>query len=170
MRTATLVLLTLALLAPHVAACDTSLSAVNVSCIQDRNCSFHGRCDASSGVCVCDTNYITYNNAEGVGCNYNQKKQLVAFLLSFFVGYTGAEHFYLGNLGVGAGKLVYVIAGCILVALLQCVVKDSKNGELVFVIAKVLYYIGCFVWVLYDLITIGQCSQLDGNGAPLVAW
>lgn len=34
------------------------------------------------------------------------KKPIVAFLLSFFLGYMGIDRFYLGNVGMGIGKLL----------------------------------------------------------------
>lgn len=44
-------------------------------------------------------------------CISTSKKQLVAFLLSIFLGELGVDQFYVGNIGLGVGKLL-TCGGC----------------------------------------------------------
>ena len=60
--------------------------------------------DCNNGVCVeyfclCTKGFVSYGTNQT--CNYQQKEKLTAFLLSFLIGSTGADWFYLaqGNAG-----------------------------------------------------------------------
>lgn len=48
---------------------------------------------------------------ESTPCVSEDKKQLVALLLSIFVGEFGVDQFYIGNIGLGVGKLL-TCGGC----------------------------------------------------------
>ena len=67
------------------AACliDNCLTA---SCQTDEDCN-HGKC-LSNQTCLCDKGFVTFNSTSQ-NCNYEQKKKLTAFLLSFLLGLTG---------------------------------------------------------------------------------
>ena len=54
-------------------------------------------------ICECDVGWI---NHDGKPCSYELKPKLTAFLISFFVGWLGADWFYLAQ-GSGA----YICAG-----------------------------------------------------------
>lgn len=54
-----------------------------------------GKC-SEYGTCVCKIGYTTFGT-DGKYCNYEQKEKLTAFLLSFFIGSTGADWFYLSR-------------------------------------------------------------------------
>ena len=56
------------------------------SCSNDSNCN-NGMCRNS--VCVCNSGYVSFGS-NGT-CNYEQKKKLTAFLISFLIGTTGAD-------------------------------------------------------------------------------
>ena len=71
-------------------------------CKTDLDCK-HGSCNTTSGNCTCNTGYVNYNDQP---CDYEQKEKLTAFLLSFLIGTTGADWFYLSN-----GKGGYITAG-----------------------------------------------------------
>jgi len=70
-------------------------------------CSEHGHCyydlmeynsnrtNENLEKCICDTGYATQNNT-GIHCCYEQKSQIMAFLMEFVVGF-GLGHFYIGN-------------------------------------------------------------------------
>lgn len=103
---------------------------------------FQGTCtpyNATTSFCVCDRSYIT-KDGDNV-CSYHQKSELVAFLLSLFVGGVGADWFYLAE-----GNGVYIFAG----------------------VAKLLTVGGFGIWWLVDWIRILCGDFHDGQGVPLV--
>ena len=61
-------------------------NCLTASCQTDTDCN-HGKC-LSNQTCLCDKGYVTFNSTSQ-NCNYEQKKKLTAFLLSFLVGLTG---------------------------------------------------------------------------------
>lgn len=111
-------------------------------------------------------------------CAYHQKSQLVAFLLSFFVGWTGADYFYLGQTGIiklltcGIGGLILLILGACVLAL--CIAGKSADGISCFgnfmntLIG--LEALAGFGWWLACVIMIGIGSMHDGNGYPMQTW
>ena len=91
---------------------------VNISwaqtCDDQVNCNGHGECQILSNntfTCDCEEGW-TSDPSEGeivdgnlVFCNYEQKQQLVAFLLSFFLGAYGGGRWYCGLYTTAAIKL-----------------------------------------------------------------
>jgi hypothetical protein len=82
----------------------------NLKCTVDKDCN-NGVC--TSGNCTCNSGYVDYKDG---ACNYLQKEKLTAFLLSFLIGTTGADWFYLsvgngGYIAAGVFKLLTGIAG-----------------------------------------------------------
>eukprot|EP01084_Bolivina_argentea_P313714 543305_1 len=71
------------------------------TCIPQINCNDRGTCvtDDTGWHCKCVEGFTTYpeptqEEENRVYCNYQQKDQLVAFLLSFFLGLFAAGRFY----------------------------------------------------------------------------
>ena len=128
-----LAVLALAVAAPGVAG--------HSECDKSQDCGFpNGNC--VDGQCVCDEDYWTkYTPGQKiVYCQEKKKDQLTAWLLSFFLGYAGADWFYLAR---GNGN--YIAAG----------------------VFKLLTLGGCGIWWLVDWIRIlcetfpdGQDNQL----------
>jgi TM2 domain-containing membrane protein YozV len=64
--------------------------------------------------------------------DFSDKNKLVASILSFFLGYLGVDRFYLGNIGLGVGKL-FTLGGFGLWAIIDFIyivsgnAKDGKN-------------------------------------------
>lgn len=113
-------------------------------CLFDADCN-HGTCRQRSHQtptwqCECNE---PYTSADDEICNYKQKNKLTAFLLSIFVGWFGADWFYLAR-----GHAAYIVAG----------------------IFKLLTAGGLGVWWLVDWIRILTDSFSDGNGVPLADW
>ena len=113
----------------------------STACTVDADCG-NGVCvqDGSSLVynCQCNSGYVDDNN--GTVCGYEQKSELVAFLLSFFIGVFGADWFYLCK-----GNGLWIFAG----------------------IMKLLT-LGFFgIWWLVDWIRILCGAFGDGNGYAL---
>ena len=77
---------------------------VNSACVNDLDCN-NGECKNKT-YCKCDDGYTTHGTDAGP-CNYKQKNKLTAFMLSFFIGNTGADWFYLAE-GNG-GKLFFLV-------------------------------------------------------------
>ena len=76
----------------------------------DIDCNGHGICSALTNSCECDIGYTSYGSRDGTDCNYKQKYQMNAFLLSLFLGEFGAGRFYVGDYMLGSLKLMlYVV-------------------------------------------------------------
>ena len=75
----------------HIFLAMINLSLFNLlngqSCTTDSNCN-NGICTKNI-TCVCNPGFVSYGT-NGT-CNYEQKQKLTAFLLSFFVGFYGAD-------------------------------------------------------------------------------
>ncbi|KAG5187501.1 hypothetical protein JKP88DRAFT_141257, partial [Tribonema minus] len=87
--------------------------------------------------CECDTGYVSIDSE---ACSYRQKSELVAFLLSFFVVFVGADWFYLAS-----GDAGYIVTG----------------------VFKLVTVGGFGVWWLVDWIRILAGAFPDGNGVAL---
>eukprot|EP00455_Lapot_gusevi_P034748 TRINITY_DN3843_c0_g1_i11.p1 TRINITY_DN3843_c0_g1~~TRINITY_DN3843_c0_g1_i11.p1 ORF type:complete len:207 (-),score=62.73 TRINITY_DN3843_c0_g1_i11:209-829(-) len=146
-------------------------------------CGSHGLCNDAKTACICLDNYITFNSNDGTQCNYEQKKQLTAFLLQFFLGAVGAGDWYVGRWGIAGGKLALALVACCG----QCVIrvmaaKLAKNADAA-VAAQMdpasmgasglcicCLLLGQFGWWLADTILYGQNKINDLNDAPLKSW
>lgn len=170
-RWAALVVLVMATSVGPASACSTDYQVVFVNCSSARDCSFRGACDLSTGQCFCEHGRLTFPASHAVGCNYAQKQQLTAVLLSAFLGVTGADQFYLGHYDLGAGKLVYVWGGLlVMVCVFSAAQVCTSRAPAVAVLAMCLVCLwatGGVVWYLYDFIRLAACQQLDARGAPL---
>jgi len=164
-------------------------------CFNDLDCSNNGICDNKTNICFCKSPYISYfdnktakitkDNSTNITyydytsqsmCNYQQKKQLTAFMLSIFVGF-GAEHFYLERTGIAIAKLVFYIFCGFLNVLYLILYKCVPGGEkyVSFIHTYEALYLGCGVgymllWNIYDWVNIGFNSIPDGNNVLLSPW
>lgn len=115
---------------------------LDVPCKNDFQCGDHGECvpfifNTTENFCVCDDNVINLDNEI---CNYKQTSQLVAFLLSFFLGYLGIDRCYMSR-GDGTAICIGIFKAITL---------------------------GCLgIWWLIDWILILADPWNDGNGVPL---
>ena len=73
---------------------------VDMDCQDHDKCGEHGKCikhmmsaNESQNQCQCEETYTSIENP----CDYKQKRQLTAFLLSLFLGPFGADWFYLAK-------------------------------------------------------------------------
>jgi hypothetical protein len=76
-------------------------------CVVDSDCTVNSYC--RQGTCLCNSGFITAPNFGF--CAYQQKTELEAFLLSFFVGIFGADWFYLFVQGAPGSNGGYIVAG-----------------------------------------------------------
>lgn len=113
-------------------------------CLFDTDCN-HGECKLvksrtnpnGTHMCDCDKGYVTHSDV--MYCDYHQRKQVTAFLLSFFLGEFGADWFYIGDAnptydGLGVLKLftlgglgVWWLADWIRIAASACNFKDPSG-------------------------------------------
>lgn len=161
-------------------------------CSSNADCSDNGLCDLERRVCECSSEYATHldNFCEIVGtgndtislpsdlkmCNYSKKKQLTAFMLSLFVGF-GSDHFYMDRNDFGIAKLVFYCACCVgnIVLFIIYMWFPEKIHLIDFLGQYEALYMGCgfivaILWIIYDLIMIGNLSHFDGKGIPLQEW
>ena len=132
--------------------------------------------------CSCKPGYITFKDNENFTfCNYKQKKQLIAFLLEFCVGF-GAGHFYRNDFVMASLKLVAFILGIVFICTFPITAKavtDCDCDELA-VILSIFYYLylcGLAVWYIWDLVYFGTNRYLDysyqeeiGEGITFEPW
>jgi hypothetical protein len=149
----------------------------NIKC-DNKNCQApYGVC-ADASTCRCLNGYANFVEAgktfPGSYCNYEQKKQLVAFLLEMFVG-MGVGHFYSGRVLFGVFKLLVLLGPLVLGILMCCssIVKSSDTSSLmglVVMIGSCACICTAVVWQLVDLIMFGINNYKDGNAVPLAHW
>jgi len=139
-------------------------------------CNFHGNYygDYTNGTCLCDSGYLTHNPVDNHDqCGYEQKKQLIAFLLQFFVGLTGAADFYVGRIAEGEAKLILIVGSiCVLrcaTAAVGLSLKDVSGPWLIGVLCM-LAIVSCSVWWIADMGMYGMNNYLDGNGVRIQSW
>jgi hypothetical protein len=149
----------------------------NIVCTQN-NCPFPNVCTDAT-VCRCAEGYANFHTETmdpNVYCTYLQKKQLVAFLLEFFVT-LGIGHFYAGRILFGVLKLL-VYLGPIIIGILMCccglALKPNENSSgclgLMTLICSCAFCCAALAWQLADLIMFGLNNYKDGNGVPLLHW
>ena len=78
----------------------TNIYCSIAQCDDNANCN-NGHC--VNQTCVCDSGYKTLTDKL---CGYKQREKVTAFLISIFVGVTGADWFYLAR-----GNIAYIVAG-----------------------------------------------------------
>ena len=132
--------------------------------------------------CSCNEGYITINDTYNFKyCNYKQKKQLIAFLLEFCVGF-GAGHFYRFEFVMASLKLVAFALGLVFICTFPKAAKaiTDCDCDALAVILSIFYYLylcGLAVWYIWDLIYFGNNYYEDytyqdkiGKGIPLQPW
>eukprot|EP00092_Neocalanus_flemingeri_P039788 GFUD01043331.1.p1 GENE.GFUD01043331.1~~GFUD01043331.1.p1 ORF type:complete len:158 (-),score=26.49 GFUD01043331.1:116-589(-) len=115
-------------------------------------CLDQGTCrqpSSTSNSCICVAPYIDQQGEDSVifenriiiiACNYEAKRKLVTFLISFLLGGIGADWFYLSS-----GDAGYIVAG----------------------IFKLLTCGGFGIWYVVDWIRVLVGTFGDGNGMEL---
>jgi hypothetical protein len=78
-------------------------SSLKLSCSNNLQCSFpRGQCQPNNE-CVCSKGWASQDQSP---CNYPLKSKQTAFLLSFLLGFFGADWFYLS-----VNNIFYILAG-----------------------------------------------------------
>lgn len=156
-------------------------------CNSNADCSNNGDCDITTRKCSCYLDYSTFiGNYTKIAnqtqidelklCNYRKKSQLTAFMLCLFVGF-GSEHFYLERSDFGIAKLVFYLVCCIgnIIMFIIYIWFPDKHYLIDFLgqyeaIYMTYGFIVAFLWVLYDLIRIGNFTMMDGKNIDMIPW
>eukprot|EP01084_Bolivina_argentea_P039191 72448_1 len=140
-----------------------TLSPIAIDCDPEKTCDGHGDCTYSGSgdelifaSCKCDNGFTTYPDpptGDQPYCNYPQKSQLTAFLLSWFLGAFGAGRFYVGDYVLGAIKLCLIFMGCFLGCI--CMVLANMcggGGEQIGLVPICLAATALSAWCIADII------------------
>jgi len=131
----------------------------------------YGFCSSSTN-CTCLHGYanapnVNNKNSNKKACDYNQKKQVTAFLLEFFLN-SGYGHFYIGKWWLGLVKLIIVFIIPTTLCFLMCCLDFFKNT--LFYVLSIGFIVLSSVWWLVDIILFGLNNYKDSNGVPLETW
>jgi hypothetical protein len=137
------------------------------------DCSNNGVCNQDGSACICNKGYVT--RGTGNQCDYAQKKQVIAFLLAFFLAGTGASYFYMGIQTLALANLLAVGWGSVIfLSMFLCcsVCFGGKKTRLTtfFTALIALNAIAMVVWWLVLTIQTGVNSLNDSNDVPLLGW
>jgi TM2 domain-containing membrane protein YozV len=136
----------------------------------------NGLCEKSQ--CQCNPGYASFKGT----CNYEQKEKLTAFCLSFFIGLTGADWFYLScnnreYITKGVFKLFSLLLFIFNIIMLLTVAKTFlmalglTDTNAVIVEAVITIITTLFeTWWLVDWIRILKNDFKDGNNISLKDW
>lgn len=138
----------------------------------EASCNNHGYCNNDNTACICNSGYTTFDSKDGTQCNYKQKDSVTAFCLTFFLMWVGAGNWYLGNIAMAVGQLVYSVGGRIAIHFIINSLKELNDwpNEIVKKYSKMLKSLlglGYFIWWIIELVAIGQGNMTDGNGASV---
>jgi TM2 domain-containing membrane protein YozV len=151
-------------------------SLQNFACIdKTQSCNGHGECSADKTSCICDIGFATLPTSSSTQCNYQQKKQIVAFLMELFLGF-GAGHFYTERYltaGLKLGAFLYGIYIICLFPLSAKYLSEKFDNDCLVISISCLYYLcalGLAFWFIYDLVQFGMNKYKDGNNVDLLSW
>jgi hypothetical protein len=125
--------------------------------------------ETDGGHCVCKEGWSAPD------CSHRLRSRKEAFVLSFLLGSWGADQFYLGNTGLGVGKLLVSFFLCVLPCCpmcCQCFMLSAETRQ------KVSYYVtvstliaGTGViwgWWMFDWVQIMNGHMKDSGGYELI--
>ena len=151
---------------------------------QAERCDFsHMKCTDNKYLhhCSCKDGYITFPRNNTLYCNLKQKKQSIAFILEFCVGF-GAGHFYRHEYTMGILKLVAFLLGIVFICIFPITAKciSDCDCDCCAVFISIIYYLyicGLAFWYIWDLVYFGKNKYKDlsykdqvGKSIPLEHW
>lgn len=152
------------------------------------SCSTDGRClcsgcfmiNATINSCYlpCGTTY----NSDTFLCLDSRKKQLTAFLLAFFLTWTGAANFYIARYDFAVPQLIFGLLLCAMTCIGRCVKEcikaasdnEEDSGGAKLCLACIVGIPSCILsflflaWWITDLVYFGTNRRLDGSGCALI--
>jgi len=149
---------------------DNSLknSSFVFSCQNSTNCFNHGKCYNTTH-CICRDYYSTVYNTDNIQCNYLKLSKKKAFLLSFFFGSSGVDHFYIGNFILGMIKLLTPLV-LIFVSLLLFYSGKKRGSNIMMIIGKMIELLASVIlisWWIVDWILVIRDYYMDNNSVNL---
>lgn len=123
-------------------------------------------CEQDLHNCTCKEGYISdvRNNFTYAYCSFEQKKQLTAFLLEFFLGF-GAGHFYRKAYLMAGLKLGAFVFSIYVLLSFYCMAIDSTNCSdcSVFLVTVIYgaYSLGIGFWYVFDLVYFAKNNYQD---------
>lgn len=153
--------------------------STKTQCNTNNNCPPPNFCKSNS-ICRCQTGFAHFPSDSQLVCSYKMKKQVVAFLLQFFL-FHGAGQFYVGNTKYAVPQLLLCLLCCCLPCISACMGMgmnfknkdnpDQRSGLTVFLLGiYCLTTCTVFAWWLADIIIFGMNNFTDSNGIPLDSW
>jgi len=160
-------------------AVDPYYIADGISCTTTNCPTDKGKCKTTSS-CECEKGFanILVNSKpqleNGSYCSYQQKMQVTAFLLEFFIPF-GVGHLYAERWVEGSIKLVLITLTCVFLLVLKIINKGvfiENQTTLSFVMLTFTTIMCCAygLWQLLDLCLFGLNKFLDGKQMPLASW
>ena len=157
---------------------NASVASALVSCTAGEcSCSSCFMRNGTSNTCYVQPPCTDYNTQTS-SCVDTRQSQLTAFLLSFFLSWTGAANFYINQLGLAIPQLLIGILACCLgfiARIVQSVCKDGEERNIFQVLCLCFLCIPTLLipfiqlaWWIADLVIFVQNSRPDGRGCPLV--
>ncbi len=151
-------------------------SKTDITCTQT-NCPSPNYC-ISASVCECAlgrANVESLATDNTVYCQYKQKKQMTAFLLSFFI-FFGAGEFYIERNDMAIPQLFFTMIPFVILCLTICIScqKDADGRRPM--VAKILmvlfglFTLGVIAWYFVEVGGFAANMRLDGNEVPLQEW
>jgi len=114
---------------------------------------------------------------EGGGGEEERKQQYIAILLSWFLGYTGAGRFYVGDNWNGSIKLALFLFPCLVSCCSGIMAAGKRGGNKSMPIwcypFGALSACGCCalsVWVMADIMLFAMNQIPDAEGRTLIPW
>lgn len=155
--------------------------------VECNNASGNGQCicnscfmlDATINQCYlpCGTSY----DQNSFQCTDNRRRQLTAFLLAFFLTWTGAANFYIARYDLAVPQLIFGILLCAMSCIGRCIKQCAKQASDDEESAGVKLCVGCFIgipscllslmflaWWIADLVYFGTNRRTDGDGCALI--
>ena len=152
-------------------------------CDASINCDGRGECvigTNSSWSCKCNQGYVTYPapdmplSANAIYCNYEQKKQLTALILSCCLGVVGGGRRYVGSHWFAGLKLCFFVYSCYFcVFWFRCKgTKDISKDGLYYCLKGVtcVSFTAMIVLWIVDISLFSMNKIDDENGIPLQEW
>ena len=164
---------------------NNTLNPTDIECTGSIECSSRGECIqdldlTSQDICLCDDGYTTFDAEEDIYCNYKQKEQFTAFLLTFFLGGVGAGRFYLEDYLLAGLKLGLCFGLPYIICYIMCFcgmcsgIKDDFGNDGLFAATGCIgccliciYVLGVMGWCIADIVLIGIGDAKDGNGVEI---
>ena len=154
----------------EVVTCNVTAPAAN-------ECGTYGSC--IGGRCVCDMGHVTAMNVISIPCEYEQKSQITAFLLEFFLGwFCSAGLWYLGNALWAGLKIASLLGICLPVCcagVKLCNSDGEKKQDWTMIVSWCFTIIFVFIWICLHistlvLIALNNGRIVDSNGVSMRSW